>query len=115
MKAKAISISSRFIKTNSITKRYVTRQLYAIILPERAFVFLLFCCQKSIDDTLKDGQFTSFFVSRIDFSSIHAVKDYTENQSGLLLKSLKGEQFKQLEKDLRMAKIVNMLTPVALF
>ena len=66
-------------------------------------------------DTLKDGQFTSFFASRIDFSSIHAVKNYTENQSGLLLKSLKGEKFKQFEKDLRMTKIVNMLTPVAIF
>ena len=26
-----------------------------------------------------------------------------------------GETFKQFEKDLRMAKIVNMLTPVAIF
>ncbi len=78
------------------------------------------CLDKSADhairyDTLKDGKFTSFIVNKIDFSSIHAVKDYTENDSGLLLKSLKGEKFKQFETDPRMVKLVEKLTPVAQF
>ena len=66
-------------------------------------------------DTLKDGKFTSFIVNKIDFSSIHAVKDYTENTSGLLLKSLTGEKFKQFETDPRMVKLIEKLTPIARF
>ena len=78
------------------------------------------CLDKSADhairyDTLKDGKYTSFIVNKIDFSSIHAVKDYTENESGLLLKSLKGEKFKQFETDPRMVKLIEKLTPVAHF
>lgn len=77
------------------------------------------CLEKAAEhairyDTLKDGRFTSFIVNRIEFSGIHAVKNYTENESGLLLKSLKGEKYKQYETDPRMAKIVNLLTPVAI-
>ena len=77
------------------------------------------CLEKSAEhairyDTLKDGKYTSLIVNRIEFSSIQAVKDYTENDSGLLLKSLKGEKFKQFETDPRMEKIINMLTSVAI-
>ena len=63
-------------------------------------------------DTLKDGRFTSFIVNRIDFSSIHAVKNFTENQSGLLLKSLKGERFKKFETDPRMMKLFEKLARI---
>lgn len=78
------------------------------------------CLEKSVEhairyDTLKDGKFTSLIVNKIEFSSIHAVKDYTENESGLLLKSLQGEKFKQFETDPRMSKLVEKLTPVARF
>ena len=66
-------------------------------------------------DTLKDGRFTSFIVNRIEFSGIHAVKDYTENESGLLLKFLKGEKYKQYETDPRMVKLIEKLTPAARF
>jgi len=77
------------------------------------------CLDKSADhairyDTLKNGKFTSFIVNKIDFSSIHAVKDYTENTSGLLLKSLKGEKFKQFETDPRMESLIERLKPVAI-
>lgn len=65
-------------------------------------------------DTMKDGRFTSFIVNRIEFSSIQAVKDYTENESGLLMKYLKGETFKQFETDPRMVKLIEMLKPVAI-
>ena len=77
------------------------------------------CLEKSAEhsivfDTVKDGKYTSFIVNKIGFSSIEAVKDFTENDSGLLLKFLKGEQFKQFETDPRMEKIINMLTSVAI-
>ena len=78
------------------------------------------CLEKSAEhtikyDTLKDGAYTSFIVNGVDFSYSHAVKNYTENDSGLLLKSLKGEKFKQFEIDPRMVKLVEKLTPVARF
>jgi transcriptional regulator with XRE-family HTH domain len=77
------------------------------------------CLKKSAEnalryDTLKDGRFTSFIVNRIEFSGIHAVKDHTENESGLLLKSLKGEKYKQYETDPRMVKLIEKLKPVAI-
>ncbi len=77
------------------------------------------CLEKAAEhairyDTLKDGRFTSFIVNRIEFSGIHAVKDFTENESGLLLKSLKGEKYKQYETDPRMVKLIEKLTPVAI-
>ena len=77
------------------------------------------CLEKSAEhtikyDTLKDGAYTSFIVNGVDFSYSHAVKNYTENDSGLLLKSLKGEKFKQFETDPRMVKIVDMLIPTAI-
>lgn len=77
------------------------------------------CLEKAAEhairyDTLKDGRFTSFIVNRIEFSGIHAVKDFTENESGLLLKSLKGEKYKQYETDPRMVKLIEKLKPVAI-
>ena len=67
-------------------------------------------------DRRKDhGKFTSFLVNRIDFSAFNIVKNYRENQSGLLLKVLRTEKFKQFEEDARMVKIVEKLTPVAAF
>ena len=77
------------------------------------------CLEKAAEhairyDTLKDGRFTSFIVNRIEFSDIHAVKDFTENDTGLLLKSLKGERYKQFETNPRMVKLIEKLTPVAI-
>ena len=76
------------------------------------------CLEKSAEhaiksDSLKDGKFTSFIVNKIDFSDLHPSKNYTENESGLLLKALKGERYKRFETDPRMVKIVEKLTPVA--
>ena len=77
------------------------------------------CLEKAAEhtikyDTLKSGKFTSFIVNRIEFSAIHAVKDFTENDTGLLLKSLKGERYKQFETDPRMVRLIEKLTPVAI-
>ena len=76
------------------------------------------CLEKSADhaikcDTQKDGKFTSFIVNKIDFSDLHPSKNYTENESGLLLNVLKGERFKQFETDPRMVKLIEKLTPAA--
>ena len=46
--------------------------------------------------------------------ALWAVKNYTENQCGLLLKALRKDTFAHLQKDHRMMKIIEMLTPVAI-
>jgi hypothetical protein len=76
------------------------------------------CLEKAAEhaikyDTQKDGMYTSFIVNKVDFSTLYAYKDYTENDSGLLLKSLKGERYKQFETDPRMVKLIEKLTPAA--
>ena len=78
------------------------------------------CLEKAAEhaikyDTQKDGMYTSFVVNKVDYSPLYAFKDYTENDSGLLLKSLKGERYKQFETDPRMVKLIEKLTPVAKF
>ena len=78
------------------------------------------CLEKSAEhaiksDSLKDGKFTSFIVNKIEFSDLHPSKNYTENESGLLLNVLNGEQFKQFENDPRMVKLTEKLTPAARF
>jgi hypothetical protein len=78
------------------------------------------CLEKAAEhaikcDTQKDGKFTSFIVNKIDFSDLHPSKNYTENESGLLLNVLKGERFKQFETDPCMVKLIEKLTPAARF
>ena len=78
------------------------------------------CLEKSAGhaikyDTQKDGLYTSFIVNKVDYSPLYAYKDYTENDSGLLLNVLKGERFKQFETDPRMVKLIEKLTPIARF
>lgn len=78
------------------------------------------CLEKSVEhaikfDTVVDGIFTSFMVNKVKISSISAVKNHTENRSGLLLKSIRKDQFAHLQNNLRMQKIVEKLIPVAIF
>ncbi len=77
------------------------------------------CLEDAVDhaikfDTLIDGMYTSFMVNKVKSSSIDAVKDHTENQSGLLLKSMRKNQFAQFQNDPRMMKIIKKLTSVAI-
>ncbi len=65
-------------------------------------------------DTPIDGMFTSFMVNKVKMSSIDAVKDHTENQCGLLLKSLRKDKFSHLQNDPRMMKIIEKLASVAI-
>ncbi len=82
---------------------------------EQMFHYLEKSTEQAIKfDTLGNGIFTSFMVNKIKFSSIDAVKDHTENQSGLLLKSLRGESFTRFENDPRMQKIIDKLKPIAI-
>jgi len=76
------------------------------------------CLEKSAEhamkfDTVGEGMFTSFMVNKVKISSICAVKNHTENRSGLLLKALKKEKFARLQNHPRMQKIIEKLTPVA--
>ena len=64
-------------------------------------------------DMRGDGMYTAFMVNRASYSSDDATKDYTENQSGLILKALKREQYAHLLDEPRIKKIIDRLTPVA--
>ena len=80
---------------------------------------VLDCLEKAAEhailfDTLKDGMFTAFMVNRVKISSTDAVKDHTENASGLRLKNLKMEKYAHLQDDPRMVRIVEKLMPVAI-
>ena len=80
---------------------------------------VLDCLEKAAEhailfDTLKDGMFTAFMVNRVKMSSTDAVKDHTENASGLRLKNLKMEKYAHLQDDPRMVRIVEKLMPVAI-
>ena len=78
----------------------------------------LSCLDKAADhavsyDTLKDGSFTSFMVNKVPFSAINAVKNYTENECGLLLKILNSQSYAELQDDPRMKSILERLKPIA--
>jgi len=77
------------------------------------------CLEKATEhavkyDSRKDGMYTAFMVNKIELSVNDAYKNYTENQCGLLLKSLRKDQFAHLQNNPRMMKIIEKLTPVAI-
>lgn len=65
-------------------------------------------------DTQKNGMYTAFMVNRIPYSREDSYKDYTENDSGLFLKSLTGKKYQEFAEDERMKKILDLLKPVAI-
>ena len=76
------------------------------------------CLEKAAEhavkyDTRKDGVYTAFMVNRVKLSVNNAYKNYTENDSGLLLKQLNGEKYSCFKNDPRLQKIIEILTPVA--
>ncbi len=66
-------------------------------------------------DTLKDGMYTAFMVNKCEMSTLDAVKDHSENQSGVIIKELKSEAYAKLHNNARFQKIIDMLTPIATF
>ena len=77
------------------------------------------CLEKAAEhavkyDSRKDGMYTAFMVNKVELSVNDAYKNYTENQCGLLLKVLRKDAFAHLQKDTRMRKIIEKLTPVAI-
>ena len=77
------------------------------------------CLEEAVEHAIKfdnpiDGMYTSFMVNKVRMSSIDAVKNHVENQCGLLLKSLRKDTFAHLQKDPRMMKIIEKLTPLAI-
>ena len=77
------------------------------------------CLEKSAEHAIKfdtqiDGMFTSLMVNKVKRSSIDAVKNHTENRSGLLLKALKKEKIAHLQDHPSMQKIIEKLSAVAI-
>ena len=77
------------------------------------------CLEKAAEhavkyDSRKDGMYTAFMVNKVELSVNDAYKTYTENQCGLLLKSLRKDQFAHLQNNPRINKIIEKLTPVAI-
>lgn len=64
-------------------------------------------------DTRGEGKYTALMVDRLTYSPSEAYKDYTENDSGLLLKELTGEGYASYSDDPRMQAILKKLKPVA--
>ena len=76
------------------------------------------CLEKSVEhaikfDTLVDGMYTSFMVNKVKIHGNDAVKNHTENDSGLLLKDLRTEKYAHLQNDPRMIKLIEKLEPIA--
>ena len=77
------------------------------------------CLEKAAEhavqyDTRKDGMYTAFMVNKTKLSVNDAYKTYTENDSGLLVKKLKGERYSCYQDDPRMNRIVEKLSSVAM-
>lgn len=82
---------------------------------EKMFECLEKAAEHSIqDDNRKDGMYTAFMVNRVKMPSNDAVKTFTENQSGLLMKSLQNEKYAHWQNDPRMQKIIEKLKPIAI-
>lgn len=64
-------------------------------------------------DTQKDGMYTAFMVNRVPYDRKDSYKNYTENDSGLLWKSLTGTKYQDFSEDERMKKILAFLKPIA--
>ncbi len=76
------------------------------------------CLEKAAEhavkfDMRKDGAYTAFMVNKLNMSLDNEYKNYTENNSGLLLKELTGERYSRYKDDSRMKKIVDTLKAVA--
>ena len=52
-------------------------------------------------------------VNKVKIHGNDAVKNHTENQCGLLLKSLREEKYAHLQNDPRMIKLIEKLEPIA--
>ena len=65
-------------------------------------------------DTMEDGMYTAFMVNKVERSSITAVKDHEENESGLLVKFLNRNRFEPWREDPRMRSLKERLKPVAI-
>ena len=77
------------------------------------------CLEKAAEhavkyDSRKDGMYTAFMVNKVELSVNDAYKNYTENQCGLLLKTLRKDTFAHLRDDPRIKRIIEKLTPVAI-
>ncbi len=80
---------------------------------------MIACLEKAAEhaikyDTRRDGMYTAFMVNKIKQSVDDAYKNYTENDSGVLLKMLMGEKYSHFKNDPRMQRIIEKLKSVAI-
>ena len=64
-------------------------------------------------DMQKNGMYTAFMVNRVPYNREDAYKNYTENDSALLLNTLTGKKYQAFAEDERMKKILEILKPIA--
>ena len=77
------------------------------------------CLEKAAEHAIRfdreeDIFYTAFMVNKLKRTVEHEVKNYEENDSGLLLKSLLSEQYDPWRKDERLLKIIENLRQVAI-
>ncbi len=65
-------------------------------------------------DTLNpDSEYTAFLINGVKFGGCY--KDHTENDSGLIVKELKGKRYADFKDDPRLNEILEKLAPIATF
>ena len=77
------------------------------------------CLEKAAEhavkyDSRKDGMYTAFMVNKVEMFANNAYKNYTENDSGVLLKRLNGEKYSRFKDDPRMQNVIDKLKSVAI-
>lgn len=100
----------RISETNQLLARAYRKQAKA----EEMFSCLEQAAEHAIKyDTRGEGKYTAPMVDQITYSPEEAYKDYTENDSGLLVKELTGDGYAAYRDDPRMQAILEKLKPVA--
>lgn len=77
------------------------------------------CLEKATEhaikyDNRKDGMYTAFMVNKVELSVNDAYKNYTGNDSGLMLKALQKDKYSMYQDDPRMQSIIEKLKKVAI-
>jgi len=77
------------------------------------------CLEKSADLSIKfdtmdaEDEYTAFMIKGVKFEGCY--KDHTANDSGLLVKELKGKRYEDSKEDPRLNSIIEKLAPIAIF
>ncbi len=80
---------------------------------------MISCFEKAAEhavlfDLRGNGRYTAFMVNQVSYASEDVTKNHTENQSGLILKTLQKKQYAHLQNDPRIMRIFEKLAPIAI-